>query len=294
MSKNKFKIVGLGEILWDVLPSGRQIGGAPSNFAYISTQLGDHGIIASAVGDDAEGREILQALDEKSVDISYIQKNPKYPTGKVEVSLYEGQAVYEIKDDVAWDYLELEENWKQLASETDAVSFGSLAQRNTASRETIRQFIELVNKNTLLILDINLRQENILMEVLIESLKLANVAKLNDAELPLICELFEISGKNEIEQVKNLRKDYDLDTVCLTRGEKGSLLVTKNEISECPGIEIQIKDTVGAGDAFTAGVTHGLLRNWSLEKTNEYANKLGAFVSSQTGAMPSFENFNAT
>lgn len=284
--EKQYKIIGLGEVLWDILPSGKKLGGAPANFAYISTQLGNHGITASSVGDDADGREILQVLDKNGVDISYIQKNSAHSSGTVEVTLNEGQAIYDIKENVAWDFLELSDEWKELALKADAVCFGTLAQRKAVSRETIREFISLTDKYSLRIVDINLRQKYFSMEILNESFKMANTAKLNDAELPLVCEMFEISGNTEIEQVKNLREMFNLKTICLTRGEKGSLLISENEFSDFAGIKIQVADTIGAGDAFTAGMAHGILRNWDLNKINEFANKVGAFVATQVGAMP--------
>jgi fructokinase len=293
MSKN-FKIVGLGEVLFDVLPTGKQLGGAPANFAYVSNRLGNHGIVASRVGNDSDGREILIGLEKKSVNVLHVQIDENYLTGTVKVSLQNGQPSYEIIENVAWDFLELSEDWRDLAGNCDAVCFGTLAQRNEFSQKTIREFVNLTKSDCLRIFDVNLRQNYYSSEILHESLKLANVVKLNNEELPKICEMFEIEGADENECVRNLREKFELKLVCLTRGANGSLLLTENNSSENGGVKIVVADTIGAGDAFTAALTHGFLRGWNLDEINEFANKVGAFVASQTGAMPPFEGFDWT
>ena len=291
MSEKQFKIVGLGEVLWDVLPTGKQLGGAPANFAYISNQLGNHGIIASRVGNDSDGKEILHSLEKVGVDVSHIQTDAEHQTGTVKVSLENGQPSYEITENVAWDFLELTADWRELAKTSDAVCFGTLARRNSVSRQTIQAFVKLVNPNCLRIFDVNLRQKYYSSEILRESFELANVVKLNHEELPNICEMAEIEGANEQEKAEKLREKFDLRMVCLTRGANGSLLITENELSENGGIKVEIADTIGAGDAFTAALTHGFLRGWSLDEINEKANRVGAFVASQTGAMADFAEF---
>ena len=289
MTEQQFTIVGLGEILWDVLPDGKQLGGAPANFAYISNALGNRGIVLSRVGDDEFGREILDELNAKNLSTENIQIDGEKLTGIVNVKLENGQPTYEIVENVAWDFLELNKNWREIAQNCDAVCFGSLAQRNDISRKTIRQFVSLTEG--LKIFDINLRQNYFSAEVLDESLKLANILKLNHDELPVILEILKIKGENEVKQVKNLIDLYELKFVCLTRSADGSLLLTKNELAENNGKKITVKDTIGAGDSFTAAITHGILRGWELEKINDFANKVGAFVASQTGAMPDFSRF---
>ncbi len=288
MSEKQFKIVGLGEVLWDVLPTGKELGGAPANFAYISNQLGNRTIIASRVGDDENGKEILQKLEKVGVDISQIQKDAGHRTGTVKVSLQNGQAGYEIAENSAWDFLEFTEDWQDLAQNCDAVCFGSLAQRNSVSRETIQEFVKLTKPGCLRIFDVNLRQNYFSESVLFESLQLANIAKLNHEELPIIVEMFGTKGSNQIEQALNLRETFALRLVCLTRGGAGSLLIDETEISAHSGIKIEIADTIGAGDSFTATLADGILRGWSLVEINEKANRIGAFVASQTGAMPVF------
>ena len=291
MSEKHLKIVGLGEVLFDVLPTGKQLGGAPANFAYISSQLGNHGIVASRVGNDGDGREILEGLESKGVTVSHVQIDEKHATGTVKVSLENGQPSYEIIENVAWDFLESTEDWRDLAKTCDAVCFGTLAQRNSAARHTIQQFVKSVKTDCLRIFDVNLRQNYFSTEILRESLESANVVKLNNEELPKICGQFEIAGANENERVRNLREKFDLRLVCLTRGANGSLLLTENEFNENSGVKIKVTDTIGAGDAFTAALIHGFLRGWNLEEITIFANKVGAFVASQTGAMPPFDNF---
>ncbi len=288
----EFNIIGLGEILWDLLPTGKQLGGAPANFAYVSKQLGNNGIICSRIGNDELGTEILEQINAKNLSTDYIQIDQENPTGIVNVTLEKGQPSYEIVENVAWDFLELSENWRDLADKADAVCFGSLAQRNEISRKTIREFVGLTKG--LRIFDVNLRQKYFSTEILRESLNLANVCKLNHEELPIVAELLQIKGDSVIETAQNLRQKFDLKLLCVTRGSNGSLLITENEVSEFGGLKITVADTIGAGDSFTAGLTHGLLRNWELDKINGFANQVGAFVASKTGAMPDFQDWNAS
>ena len=288
MKEKRFNIIGIGEILWDLLPAGKRPGGAPANFAFITSQLGDCGTVVSRVGEDENGAEIFEKLKSYGLEINEIQIDRENPTGTVAVSLKNGQPEYEIREPVAWDFLEMNDRLRDLAKSCDAVCFGTLAQRNAVARRTIREFTRLTRSDALRIFDVNLRQQFFSPEILRESLVLANVVKLNNEELPKICEMFAVEGANEMERTKNLRGKFDLRLVCLTSGAKGSLLITKNEASENGGVKIEIADAIGAGDAFTAALTHGFLRGWSLDEINKFANKVGAFVASQTGAMPRF------
>ncbi len=289
MTEQQFNIIGLGEILWDVLPDGKQLGGAPANFAYISNALGNTGIVLSRVGNDEFGREILDELQAKNLSTEYVGIDAEKLTGIVNVKLENGQPSYEIVENVAWDFLELSENWREIAAKTAAVCFGSLAQRSKVSRKAIREFVALTND--LKIFDVNLRQNYFSAEIIRESFALANVVKLNHDELPIIAKMLEIAGENQFETAKNLREKFNLKFLCVTRGANGSLLISENNFSENAGLKITVKDTIGAGDAFTAAMTHGILRGWELEKINEFANKVGAFIASNTGAMPSFEKY---
>jgi fructokinase len=290
MTYKKFNIIGLGELLWDLLPTGeKMLGGTTANFAYIAGQLANNGIIASRVGNDANGVEALEWLKNKGVPTEKIQIDEKYPTGTVIVSFNNGQPEYEVTRPVAWDFLELTSSWHDLALTADAVCFGTLAQRNSVSRETIQNFVSSTKQNCLRVSDVNLRQDYYSKEVLETSLNLANIVKMNHEELPIIVEMFDIKGINQIEQAKKLRQKFDLKAICITRGGNGSLLVTEQEFDENAGVKVEIADTIGAGDAFTATMTHGFLNNWDVKKINTEANKIGAYVASKTGAMPDFK-----
>jgi fructokinase len=288
MIEKQFKIVGLGEVLFDVLPTGKQLGGAPANFAYISNRLGNYGIVASRVGNDENGREILTGLANKGVDISHVQIDENHPTGTVEVELKNGQPSYKITENIAWDFLEMTQDWRELATSCDAVCFGSLAQRNAASQKTVYEFLALTGNSAKLIFDVNLRQAYFSKDILLASLNIAKIVKLNHEELPIVAEMFNIICTDEIETAKSLLKQFNLDLICVTRGSKGSLLLDENRISENSGIKIEVADTIGAGDAFTATMTHGVLHGWDLDKINLEANRVAALVASQSGAMPEF------
>ena len=292
MSEKQFKIVGIGEILWDCLPDGKKmLGGTTANFAYIAGQLGNSGTIVSRIGTDENGLAVPLWLNSKGIVTDYIQTDQKYPTGIVIVSFKNEQPVYDVVEPVAWDFLEMNDNLRDLALSCDAVCFGTLGQRSGVSKDTIQKFAGLTNPNCLRIFDVNLRQNYFSAEILRESFSLANVAKLNHEELPIIAELLQIKQDNQIDLAKKLREKFGLKLVCVTRGANGSLLITENEVSEFDGLKITVKDTIGAGDSFTAAMTHGILRGWGLDKINEFANRVGAFVASNTGAMPSFIDF---
>jgi fructokinase len=286
--KSTFNIVGLGEVLWDCLPGGKQLGGAAANFAYVCTQLGNRGVIASRVGTDKSGDEILQELAAAGVDVSYLQRDRQCPTGTVKISLQDGQPSYQITENAAWDFLEWTPEWQHLAEKCDAVCFGSLAQRNAVARQTIGGFVRSTRRNCLKIFDLNLRRNYFSADLLRASLQPASVVKLNHEELPVVAELLGLKSSGEAERMQELRRNFDLNLVCLTRASRGSLLVDENEISEHSGIKVKIADTVGAGDSFTAALAHGILHHWNLAEINENANRVGAFVASSTGAMPEF------
>ena len=285
----KKKVVGLGEVLWDVLPERTCLGGAPANFAYITRLLGDRGIVASRVGDDSRGLEALRQLKELGVDVDQVQSDPQNPTGTVKVEVDDkGQARYEIAHLVAWDFLEWTPAWQRLAEEADAICFGSLAQRSEGSRTTVRKFLRAASPGALKIFDVNLRQTYYSQEVLAESMKLADIVKLNDEELPKIMSLGGFPLGDELASARRLIDTYDLKLVCVTRGGRGSLLVLAGggDASEHPGFRVRVADTVGAGDAFTAGLVHEYLRGASVDAMNEMANRVGAWVASEVGAMP--------
>ncbi len=283
----KKRVVGLGEVLWDLLPGGACLGGAPANFAYITTLMGDQGIVASRVGEDSRGIEALRRMEELGLDIDHVQTDREHPTGVVNVKLDgNGMAQYEFPPAVAWDFLRWTSAWERLAASVDAVCFGSLAQRSETSRETIQRFVAATPKHAVRVFDVNLRQAYYSAEVLSESMKLADVVKLNDEELPKIMSLMKAPHKDEISSARRLARECDLDIVCITRGGRGSLLVQLDKVSEHPGFKIRVADTVGTGDAFTAGLVHEYLHGASLDLMNEVANLVGAWVASEMGAMP--------
>lgn len=287
MTDKKRRVVGIGELLWDLLPSGKQLGGAPANFAYIINLLGDIGIVASRIGDDLLGEEALQRLTHLGVGAEFVQTDEVRPTGTVQVELDNGQPRFEIRRPVAWDFLEWTPSWKQLASEAHAVCFGSLAQRSEISRTTIRCFLQATRPQAARIFDVNLRQSFYSKEVLEESLKLATIVKLNHEELPVVANLLSLEARGMRDSARRLLASFDLNLVCITRGCAGSVLVSANDYCEHAGFTIKIADAIGAGDAFTAALVHGYLRNLPLSEMNERANRVGAWVASQRGGMPS-------
>ena len=284
-------VVGLGELLWDLFPKGKQLGGAPANFAYITALLGDSGIVASRVGDDRLGQEALWHLKSSGLDVSRIQRDLTHPTGtvKVEVDL-RGQPEYHISENVAWDFLEFSEDWISLARATHAVCFGSLAQRNSVSRATIRAFLSALPSFAIGIFDVNLRQSYFSGDLLRDSARRATILKLNHEEFPRFLDLLRCplkgSERSDIFAARWLCRELGIRLVCITRGAAGSALITAESHHEHPGFSVKIADTVGAGDAFTAALVHHALRGSSLAAMNAAANRMGAWVASQEGAMP--------
>ena len=292
-------VVGLGELLWDLFPSGKQLGGAPANFAYITALLGDSGIVASRVGDDRLGQEALWHLKSCGLDISRIQRDRAHPTGTVRVEVdSKGQPEYQITENVAWDFMEFSEDWISLARSAHAVCFGTLAQRNSVSRATIRAFLSALPSFAIGIFDVNLRQSFFNPQILRDSVRHAKVLKLNHEEFPRFLDLLDCPLKNsaraanapsdysDISAARWLCRESGLRLVCITRGANGSILVTTESHNEHPGFSVKIADTVGAGDAFTATLVHHALRGSSLATMNAAANRMGAWVASQEGAMP--------
>jgi len=281
-------VIGLGELLWDLFPAGKQLGGAPANFAYITSLLGDQGIPASRLGQDALGEEAIHCLGELSLPTEFIQRDEDHPTGTVKVEVdTAGQPRFEISLSVAWDFLDWTPQWQKLAQQADAVCFGSLGQRSGRSRSTILAFVLAVKPNALRVFDVNLRQNFYSKQILSESMKLSNVIKLNQDELPRIMQLLNLEHRRDKDSARHLGSLYDLKLVCVTRGNGGSLLVSADECSEHTGFNVKVQDTVGAGDAFTAALVHGYLRGTALSEINETANRVGAWVASQSGATPS-------
>jgi fructokinase len=286
-----FNVIGIGEVLWDILPSGKQLGGAPANFAFHAAALGARSRVISGVGRDPLGDEILRRLQSLGLPTAEIQIDPSKPTGTVSVELAaDGQPRFTIHENVAWDNMALEKSALAAVAGADAVSFGTLAQRSEPSRATIRSLLAAARPDALRILDINLRQNYYSLEIIETSLNLANILKLNDAELPIIGELSATFG-NFREIMESLAHRYNLRLVCLTRGARGSLLYAGGQWADDPSEPVVVKDTVGAGDAFTAALAMGLLAGKPLAAINRRANQIARYVCSQEGATPPLPNF---
>jgi fructokinase len=296
--KEPHLILGLGELLWDVLPEGPRLGGAPANFTVMAGRLGNHAVLLSRIGRDDLGRMALDRLEPLPVDTSFVETDPAHETGRVTVNFQDGQPHYTIHQPAAWDFLELSDEWVRLAERADAICFGSLAQRSHESRQTLQTLAAQTSSKCVRIFDVNLRAPFYSGEVIQESLELATVMKMNDAEVPLVLGLLGLpvetgsepaSTNAESERLgatRLLSEFPTLQMVAVTRGGHGSLLVTRDEWHEHPGFPVNVADTIGAGDAFTAALTHYLLRGADLPTLNEAGNRWGGWVASQSGAMP--------
>lgn len=283
--KRKPVVAGIGELLWDLLPTGKQMGGAPANFAFHAKQAGCESLIISAVGNDTDGEELIQTLTNQGSATRLIQKN-SFPTGTVTVSLSpEGQPQYTIHENVAWDFIGLDTQTKAAINELDAVCFGSLAQRSPVSAAAIQQLLALVKPGCLKVFDINLRQHYYSKPVIETSLQFADILKLNDEELPVLAGFFGLSGDIE-NQLNQLMSQYQLKFVVYTMGAKGSIVFseTKSSLVEAP--EINVSDTVGAGDSFTAVFTTGILMNVPFTEVHKQASHVAAYVCTRKGACP--------
>lgn len=292
-SKQPHLIIGLGELLWDVLPSGPRLGGAPANFSVMAGRLGNHATILSRIGRDDFGRQAMEFLDPLPVDAGLVQVDPAHDSGLVTVELDGGQPRYTIHEAVAWDFLELSDEWVRAAERADVICFGSLAQRCRISRQTIQTLVAETSSACIRIFDVNLRSPFYSGEVLEESLELATVVKMNDAEVPVVMNLLGLpceSGSDQdwlVVSAQRLLEGFPaLQMAAVTRGAAGSLLVKREEWHEHPGVAAEVADTVGAGDAFTAALAHSMLRGANLAAMNEAGNRWGAWVASQPGAMP--------
>jgi fructokinase len=281
-----FNVIGIGEVLWDLLPSGKQLGGAPANFAFHARALGARSRVISRVGQDPLGAEILQRLQALGLPVADIQVDPSVPTGTVSVELSpDGQPRFTIHKDVAWDHLTLEKNALTTVAEADAVSFGTLAQRCELARGTIQALVAAARSGAWRILDVNLRQHYYSRDIIETSLRLANVVKFNDSELPVLAELLGLGGSVR-QQIEELARQYAQRLVCLTRGAHGSLLYSEGQWADDPSQPVVVKDTVGAGDAFTAALAVGLLEGKPLDAINRRANQVARYVCSCEGATP--------
>jgi fructokinase len=284
----KYKVAGIGEVLWDQLPQGDLLGGAPANVAYHAGQLGAESYIISAVGKDKLGDEIISRLSTKGINLLINQIG--YPTGTVKVTLDRmGVPNFVITKDVAWDYIELTNESIALAKQLDAVCFGSLAQRNEVSNKAIIGFLNLVPENALKIFDINLRQNFYSKELIHESLLISNILKINDDELLIVGELFGWEGDEDF-LCRKLLDTYQLNLLAYTCGTKGSYLYRENEKSFMKTPVVAVKDTIGAGDSFTAALMVSLLNGKLLRDCHALAVKVSAYVCENDGAMPEYQS----
>ncbi|MGP8251282.1 MAG: carbohydrate kinase family protein [Terracidiphilus sp.] len=298
-------ILGIGELLWDVPQHAPgtvgaahlkgTLGGAPANFTLMAGRLGNHAAILSRIGRDELGRDAIERLNPLPVDTGALQIDAAHPTGRVTVDLSYGDPRYTIHGPVAWDYMQLNDEWVRLAERAAAICFGSLAQRSEQSRQTIQALAAETTSACIRVFDVNLRPPFYSEEIVEESLELATVAKMNETEAALILDLLGLdAAEPPFEETRALRFAAErlleefpgLELVAITRGSRGSLLVTRDEWDEHPGFPVAVGDTIGAGDAFTAAMTHYLLRGASLATLNEAGNRWGGWVASQMGAMP--------
>lgn len=280
-------VIGMGEALWDVLPDGKKIGGAPANFSYHVSQFGLPGLAISAIGDDPLGAELVNKFDDKHVN--YHLATVPYPTGTVQVELdAAGVPQYEIKENVAWDNIPETVELHKLAKETKAFCFGSLAQRNIVSRNTINAFLNSIpaENEPLIVFDINLRQGFYTKEILEASMKACNILKINDEELVTVSRLFGYPGIDLQDKCWILLGKYNLKILILTCGINGSYVFTPGKVSFLPTPMVEVADTVGAGDSFTAAFIASILKGKSVEEAHHKAVETSAFVCTQHGAMP--------
>jgi fructokinase len=286
----KHLILGIGELLWDLLPDGPRLGGAPANFSVMAARLGNHAVLLSRVGQDERGREAVEQLSRMEADSGYLQADKEHETGRVSVVFAAGEPHYTIHCPAAWDFLELSGRWVEMAERADALCFGSLAQRLPASRRTIQSLVAQSPASCLRVFDVNLRAPFYAAEVIQQSMELATAVKMNDAELPMVLELLGMPPEEKLPLKQGaerlLREFPSLQWVAVTRGGQGSLLVSRTDSCEHPGFAVKVADPIGAGDAFTAAMTHQLLLGAPLAKVNEVANRCGAWMTSQAGAMP--------
>lgn len=284
---NNNVVVGMGEALWDVLPEGKKIGGAPANFAYHVSQFGLPSCVVSAVGNDALGDEILENLTSKGLK-QLIEKVP-YPTGTVQVEIDQaGVPQYEIKENVAWDNIPWTTSLETLAKKAKAVCFGSLAQRNVVSRETINRFLDTMprDEDTLVVFDVNLRQGFYNKEILCKSMEHCNILKINDEELVTVSRMFGYPGIDLQDKCWILLGKYNLKMLILTCGINGSYVFTPGNVSFLPTPRVEVADTVGAGDSFTAAFISCVLKGMPVAEAHRRAVATSAFVCTCNGAMP--------
>lgn len=285
-------IVGLGELLWDLLPAGERLGGAPANFTVMASRLGNRGVIASRLGADQWGARARKILSTLPADTSLIQMDSEQPTGTVGVTIVDNEAHYEVHQPVAWDFLEWTPDWKKLAGQADGVCFSSLAQRAAVSRATIREFLSATRTECVRVFDVNLRPPFFSAAIIAESLATTTIFKMNELEVPQVLAMLGSDLTPAADEAglhaaaEWLLKRYPMKLVAITMGADGSLLVSREDTHRRQGIHGDVVDTVGAGDAFTAALVDSYLAGANLARMNEAGNRWGAWVASQPGGMP--------
>jgi fructokinase len=283
--KEKPILAGIGELLWDVLPSGKQFGGAPCNFAFHAMQAGCDSYVVSAIGRDELGSELKNVISDLDLSNKYVQEN-EFPTSTVTVKLDDnGHPDYTIHENVAWDHIRFNQDMGKIAKELDAVCFGSLAQRNPESENSIKSFIAATNPGCLKVFDINLRQNYYSKEIILDSLNLSDVLKLNEDELPVVAGYLGFIGSTE-NQLDMILSHFNLKYIVYTMGSLGSIIKSPEESSYAEGPKVQVADTVGAGDSFTAIFITGILKGIPLKVTHKKATEIAAYVCTQKGATP--------
>lgn len=284
---NENYVVGIGEVLWDVLPEGKKLGGAPANFACHVSRFGLNGLVISAVGKDKLGDEIINVFNQKRLE--YQLEKTDFPTGTVEVTLDNaGIPQYDIKENVAWDNIPFTEEIRMIASHTRAACFGSLAQRSQNSRRSINAFLDSMpdSEDSLKVFDINLRQNFYSEEIVQESLSKCNILKINDEELLIVKDLLSLRGRFQEELCNELMALGNLRMLILTCGTKGSMVFSQEGISVLGTPTVQVADTVGAGDSFTAAFISSLIKGKTVREAHQTAVNVSAYVCTQQGAMP--------
>jgi fructokinase len=285
---SSIRIVAVGEVLWDLLPSGPKMGGAPANFACHARALGAESALVSRVGNDDLGREILRRLNAVGVSTATVGVDGRWPTGTVAVELAaDGQPRFTINADAAWDHIAADAASVEAAWGCDAICFGTLAQRSPGSQHAIRSLVAAAPSEALRVLDLNFRPPFVDRPTVRASLDLANVLKLNDQEMPQLAEMLKLRSHSPAEQLAELGERCAVRLVALTRGAGGSLLWADGRLSDHPGFEVEVADAVGAGDAFTAAMVLNYLKGRDLDQINDRANRVAAYVCTQSGATPS-------
>jgi len=281
-----YSLVGIGELLWGIFPTGKGLGGAPANFVYHASALGGEGLIVSCVGSDRLGDEMLERLGTLSLDYKYVASDLEHPTGTSSIKVgAEGNPSFTIQENVAWDFIPKSQQLIELSKGINAVTFGTLAQRSEVSRATIRAFIRKIPSSVLCIFDINLRQAFYSREVIEWSLEACNVLKLNEEELQVLAHLLSLES-DELRLLHDLSRRFNLELIALTKGAGGSLMYSQERIYTHEGYKTEVVDTVGSGDAFTAALALGMLSGSDLRTINDYANRVASFVCSKRGATP--------